>query len=396
MERFDGLVGAMAQPTGGQQYGDLVIVATGADGGPGPDAVWIGRVADGGFGWSGWSGIGEPAGGARPCRPAVGRGAGGLLEIVVVSQDGAVWHVREDGSGAGWSAWQSLGQPGGEPVVAAHLGARPPDPAPVLISHADESLEIFVIRNDFTVWHIWQVQPGGTWSGWESLGHPGGQHVGTVGPLVAGINTDGSLELFTTDNNGAVQYCRQLQASRDAWSDWESLGSPTGHLAGPRLAVVRNNKGELELFMVGPGGTLWHRWQVQQADAWSDWSSLGQPALGSAHFEVADVTVAADRGGGLVLWATSPAPEPASPGSPPWLWFRTQGRPGTPWVGWQEYPLKAGSTTTRPVEGPVLTVHVTQLVLLLRESDTANIYLVDQVANDVSGSTDWGYEYVPF
>jgi hypothetical protein len=52
------------------------------------------------------------------------------------------------------------------------------------------------------------------------------------------------------------------------------------------------------------------------------------------------------------------------------------------------------STATRPVEGPVLTVHVTPLVLLLRESGTANIDLVSPFTNNPSDLTGWRCEYV--
>ena len=81
MKRLDGLAGAQAWPTGSQRFGDLLVAATGTEGSD-PDGVLIGRVGDGWAGWSGWSG--QPAGGVRPCRPAVAPGAGGLLEIVVI------------------------------------------------------------------------------------------------------------------------------------------------------------------------------------------------------------------------------------------------------------------------------------------------------------------------
>ncbi len=308
-----------------------------------------------------------------------------------------MWTVRENDFERGWYPWQSLGKPDGVPVITGHLGARVADPSPVLVSHADQSLEIFVVRNDLTVWHTWQVQPGGDWSGWKSLGRPGGPLAGTVGPLVAGINADGSVELFTTDADGAVQTCRQSAAGAGApWSDWNPLGSPTANGSGARLAVVRNGNGELELFMVGPGGTLWHRWQNQQGTGWSNWASLGQPALGTEHFEVADLAVVMDRGGGLDLWATSPVPGPASAGSPPWLWLRTQAVAGSDWYDWYEYPLKVGSTTTRPIEGPVLAVYDKQVILMVRESGTSNIFLVSQISNSPSPVNGWDYEYLPF
>ncbi len=224
----------------------------------------------------------------------------------------------------GWLDWQSLGQPGGKPVVSTKLGARLPDPAPVLIHHVDQSLEIFVVRNDLTVWHIRQLQPGGAWSDWAPLGLPGGPGAGTVGPLVAEFNADGTLVLFTTDGRNTVQYCTQLQAGGTDWSGWEPLGSPAGHTASPRLAVAWNSNGELELFMVDDSGTLWHCWQLQPSGGWSAWKSLGQPRPGS---KVDDITAAADDSGAL-------ARSCHLVGSG--LWLRAQRHAAEPWGDWQE------------------------------------------------------------
>jgi hypothetical protein len=384
MKRLDGLAGAQTKPTGSQFSGDLVVAATGTEGSD-PDGVWIGRVGDGGWdGWSGWSG--HPAGGVRPCRPAVTWGAYGFLEVVVIGQDGAVWHAGQDSSGTGWSDWQSLGQPGGKPVVSTKLGARLPDPAPVAISFDPEQIEIFVVRNDLTVWHIRQPQKGGAWSDWAPLGLPGGPGAGTVGPLVAGFNADSTLVLFTTDGRSTVQYCTQLQAGGADWSGWEPLGNPAGHTASPRLAVVLNSNDELELFMVDDSGTLWHCWQPQPGGGWSGWKSLGQPRPGS---KVDDITVAADDNGALVVFAAASAP-----GSAPGLWLRTQPHAAEPWGDWQGYPLSSGSATTLPVEGPVLTNRGGPLVLLVRETGTANIYVVWQTAQDPGLLTSWMFDYV--
>ena len=34
----------------------------------------------------------------------------------------------------------------------------------------DGRLEIFARGTDYALWHNWQVSPGGSWSGWNSLG----------------------------------------------------------------------------------------------------------------------------------------------------------------------------------------------------------------------------------
>ncbi len=118
---------------------------------------------------------------------------------------------------------------------------------------------------------------------------------------------------------------------------------------------------------------------------WSGWKSLAQPRPGS---KVNDITVTAHDSGALVVFATS-----SVPGSAAGLWFRTQLRAAEPWGDWQEYPLSSGSATTLPVEGPVLTQRHLQLVLLVRETGTANMYVVWQQDPDPGLITSWEWDY---
>ena len=233
MMQLDGLACATVelwdQATATAPTGDLVIAALGGQH-PGLDTVLTGTVSS--AGWSGWSPIGPLDGGALPNRPAVAQGGTGRMQIAGAAEDGAVWCAVQGPPGDGWQAWQSLGQPGGNPVVTVQLGHRKADPTPSLVSHADLRLEIFVTGSDLAVWHRCQLAPDDDSSAdWEPLGPPGGPTDGTLGPLAVTINGDGGLDVFATDINGAVQHCAQQQAD-GAWSRWQSLGHPGGPPAG--------------------------------------------------------------------------------------------------------------------------------------------------------------------
>lgn len=54
----------------------------------------------------------------------------------------------------------------------------------------------------------------------------------------------------------------------------------------PVLAAAQNHDGRLELFVVGSGGMLWHRWQTQPNRTWSDWKSLDTRGRGFAGIAV--------------------------------------------------------------------------------------------------------------
>jgi len=64
---------------------------------------------------------------------------------------------------------------------------------PAIVRNADGRLEAFVLSNGGTLFHSWQVTPGGGWSGWFILGDPSWKF--WSGPAV-GTNADGRLEVF--------------------------------------------------------------------------------------------------------------------------------------------------------------------------------------------------------
>jgi hypothetical protein len=365
---------------------DLAFAATGGER-PDPDAIWIGRWTS--TGWSGWSGIGQPVRGALPCRPALVSDEG-VLDIFASGHDGAVWHASQAQPGAaGWLSWQSLGKPGGKPVITEHQGAHPPDPSPVLAFNLDLSLEVFVVRSDLSVWHRQRPRDGASWTDWAPLGRPGGPNAGTLGPLLAAANSvDGRLELFTTDSDGKVQHCWQKQPG-GSWSGWESLGRPGGQSAGGLTTAV-NHDGCLELFTVGAADdAVWQRRQSQPGGDWSDWVSLGHKGRGFA-----EVAVAAGSQDQLVLFATE---QPGPPSGGNGLWQRTQLTPGGDWSPWQSRADLVSAGPPGSIEGPVLVLDLdNKLQLHVRVSGTANTCQAIQVKDDVTDPMAWGINYWAF
>jgi hypothetical protein len=94
------------------------------------------------------------------------------------------------------------------------------------------------------------VTPGGSWSGWTSLGSPSSYDLRF---LVVSRNADGTLEVFVTDNptigTDEVYRCNQNTAG-GSWSAWTNMGG-----AGTRtiddMAVGQNvQDGRLEVFVL--------------------------------------------------------------------------------------------------------------------------------------------------
>jgi hypothetical protein len=219
-----------------------------------------------------------------------------------------VWHAEQKHAGGeriypppSWTEWQSLDRPGRKDVISKPHGGKPTDPTPVLTANADGRLEVFVIRNDLTVWHRWQRQER-TWSDWAPLQRPG---EGTLGPLAIAANDDGRLELFANDLHGVIWHCWQIEPN-GGWSGWQSLGTPGHHPARSGPVPVSGQDGDLRLFAVAEDGALRYCWQIRDSSSpndyrWSGWDSLGSQGSG-----LAEVAVAADAKGRLVLFATEP------------------------------------------------------------------------------------------
>jgi hypothetical protein len=377
------------------QGGSLEVVLA-AGNGAGPAALWHGEVRP--F-WNGSMPLGQPAGGALSCGPAVAANADGRLEAAVIGNDLAVWRAWQSRPGQDWTSWQLLGQPGGEPVISrmqvpapAVPSAVPVDPTPVLASNADGRLEVFVVGADQSIWHCGQTQPNGDWSDWSDwapLGLPG---AGTMGPLTVASNADGRLELFTVAILGAVWHCGQTQPNGD-WSDWESMDFPhEAELGG--LAAARNQDGRLELFVVGQGGVLWHRWQTQPGGSWSDWRSLDTRGAGFA-----GVAAAPGPAGRLVIFATEQPTGTSTGGhnSGELLWQRSQLTPGGAWSPWESWKRMLSLGQAGPlrlpglIQTPVLAAdYETQLGLYLWVSKGTELYQYVLFGVDPAKQSEWG------
>jgi hypothetical protein len=277
---------------GQNKDGRLEMVATTDDPeGLGGD-VWHAWQTTPNGSWTSWHPFGRPGRGAGA--PVIARNADGRLEVVVVGGDQALWHRSQVAPNNGWSDWQSIGQP----------DAQLPMGFLVLAQNADGRLEAAVPANDDfgerAIWHASQTAPSNGWSGWASLDAPPDDF---SGPLALGANADGRLELFAPEAfaGGDQEVWHRWQRTPGGdWSGWSSMGSPGGELLpDPPPALGRNADGRLELFVVASDGAIWHSWQTAPNNGWSPWSSLGSQGGGFA-----DLGVGPNADGRLELLAT--------------------------------------------------------------------------------------------
>src|SRR6266508_3213200 len=191
---------------------------------------------------------------------AVGENADGRLEVFAVGPDRALRHNWQLTPGGSWSGWASLGG-----VIVGSTAVARDD---------NGRLVVFTEGTDRALWHKWQLTPGGdSWSGWASLGT---EAIDMFDPAVA-RNADGRLVVFVGDTDGCPNLIWQLPGG--GWNRW-------AHFAGcgfssPILAT--NADGRLEVFARRSDGALWHAWQLYpNNDGWNTgWYSLGGVIIGS-------------------------------------------------------------------------------------------------------------------
>ncbi len=127
--------------------------------------------------------------------------------------------------------------------------------------------EIAGVDTSGNVWHKW-IQTDGTWSGWTSLGSPtgGAKQSGAI----MGINMDGSLEVFVTGASDGAVY--NSYESPSGWTAFSSLGGGGGNLSSP--AVILDNDGRLNLFVVGGNNAIWWDKQTVPGGSWMGWTQI--------------------------------------------------------------------------------------------------------------------------
>jgi acylphosphatase len=282
--------------------GRLEVFVTGSDG-----AVWhIWQINTTGGGWSGWQSLG----GSIASLPAVGKNWDGRLEVFAWGTDGALWHVWQNLPALNWSGWASFGGTCTSfPVVGLNRGGP-----------LNNCLEVLVIGNDFPahhMYHLWQLTPGGGWSGWTSLG-------GYISPDPSlGQNQDGRLEVFAIGNDvisgSNSTHDWQNTAGTTQWSGFNSLGNPPPGTVSPQ--VTQNQDGRLEVFGGGQDGALWHIWQTSPNNGWSGWGSLGVPGPGTTVL----FAIGNNQDGRIEVFSV---------GSDGALWHIWQTNPNNGWSGW--------------------------------------------------------------
>ena len=239
------------------------------------------------------------------------------------------WSNADNQCIAGFSNdWVSIAAPPLDPTIGHPMVCYGPSAG----INANGTIEVFTFTNTGDVWHCLQEGQNQNYGAWAPLIQGNGI---TPGAFTVATNSDGRLEIFAFQN-GNLWHAYQNEQN-DAWSGGESLGAPAeGIEIYGSIAVGRNQDGELEAFVLGWDGNIHHIRQLGPWAGWSGWGdSLGSPPPGLAigtevlpdiPVVVSNLMVGSNEDGRLEIFVQA---------ADNTFWHKWQTAPNNGWSDWQ-------------------------------------------------------------
>jgi hypothetical protein len=136
-----------------------------------------------------------------------------------------------------------------------------------------DKLDIFVAdKAEIVKTAAWEPVFADGWQGWWPIGNI---RVPVGAPIhVVSRNTD-KLDIFVTDEAGAIRTAAWEPAFTDGWHGWWEVAA--GRAApGAAVTAVSRGKDKLDVFVVGTDGRVWTAaWEPSFADGWHGWWLVG-------------------------------------------------------------------------------------------------------------------------
>jgi hypothetical protein len=340
-----------------------------------------------------WINLGAPQGG-NSASISTGANENGTWVLFATAQNGDLWNY----------AGSTAGQPGGSWAGGTwNALAKGAALAGTIVAAMNTvgTLEVFGINQNGELWHIYQAQPNGAWSGGALLGAPTGLKLISnvaIGQNAPNPNESGyqNLEAFAVGSDNQLHHIWQLGAWK-GWSGWgDSLGSPPPGLgAFSNPCVGSNADGRLEVFVLGADQNIWHKWQVSPNSGWSDWQSLPLNTSDGAVIQLALKScwqVGRNSDGRLELFLTAPN----NKGS--WNVYHTyQTTPNGTWSLWSALmPLNVPAAVA--FQGVLTVVNNTtdyrELDVFAIGSD-GGLWFIDELHAASTAWKEWQFLYAP-
>lgn len=189
--------------------------------------------------------------------PIVALNSDGRQELFVVGKTGNLYHNYQTNANGAWSGWISLG------------GTWAQNSQPAVGRNSDGRLEVFIIGTDGQMNHAWEGTAGNSssWSGWAQLGG----HWTQTAKVDCGVNADGALDVFVVGTDGQLNH--DYQTSGGNWSGWNIMGGSWSQNVD--IAAISDADGRQEVLLIGNTGNLYTTFQTSANGNWSGFTDLG-------------------------------------------------------------------------------------------------------------------------
>jgi hypothetical protein len=236
-----------------------------------------------------------------------------------------------------------------------------------------------------SVWRARQTASGDQWAvDWQPLGKPGRGDPSSLS--VVQQRPGGSLEAFVIDGKDEAVWHSWQTDPDQGWSDWDLLGNPGGGRAQDPVTLTQLPDNRVMAVVVADG-SVWHVSSPQpEASAfWPAWTSLGQPG-GAAAVAASAATLADNRAEVFAVEIPSGTP-PVGFGAYGKLWHRWQeAAGGTQWSRWEPLGMPPG----KPVSAPTLAAHQDGRLELFADTEDEHVWhRVLRTATDPSSWSPW-------
>jgi hypothetical protein len=190
----------------------------------------------------------------------------GGLEVFAIGKDNQLYHLWTDPDPYHWGndgQWAALGQ------------QQSFKSSPVAVALSNGGLEVFAIRQDNYLCHIWTTGPG-KWNpnGWMTVG----QQIPFVGSLAAVRWAGDNIQVFAIGSDNYLYHLWTNAPGQWNPNGWMTVGQQIPFAAGP-TAVEWTVDGNIQIFAIGKDNQLYHLWTDPDPYHWGNdgqWAALGQ------------------------------------------------------------------------------------------------------------------------
>jgi hypothetical protein len=178
--------------------------------------------------------------------------------IQIDNQLNTIYQVTPGGA---WSGWLGNNWAGtvGPPLVFDITAAQ----------QNDGRVQLWALDIKQQLWTVWQTSPGGDWSQWSGPNWNSAQQLMEVVACQQGGSR--GAQLWAITQNYDLVTCYQ-ETPGGGWSGWQTWTATPPNSQFVQLAAAQQNDGRVQIWAIDTYLQLWSCWQTSPGGNWTGWS----------------------------------------------------------------------------------------------------------------------------